>query len=184
MIPIPTAKDWLVSSRRTLRPQDDMSRAIELLASTRSPVVPVVGDDGHIVGLLTEKDCMRTFCHWVYAGVAGGHVGDYMSTVKSTIDPSLDLLGVASVFLENHFPALPVVAEGELLGMIRRLDVLRGIAEWQRKVQEERTSVEAGHGRPTAIEDLQRVLASHTRDQAAERLGTARHSRGSGSPRA
>lgn len=166
----PTAREWMSQSRITLAPSDEMGTAIRVLSCRGLSCVPVVGADGELLGVLTEKDCLRTYCRWVYEGLAGGRVRDHMSSVKVTLTPEMDLLAVASIFLQNHFPSLPVQEDGKLVGMIYRLDVLRGILHWERFLVESRQEYDRQGKRPTSIEEMQRVVGSLTREQAAERL--------------
>ena len=90
--------------------------------------------------------------------------------IRAAISPSMDLLAVASVFLENYFSALPVEEGGKLAGMIHRLDVLRGMAEVQRKLKAEHSRAEGAPGRPCSIKELLDVASSHSREQMAERF--------------
>ena len=166
----PTARQWMKAAECTLRPDDEMNEAVLVLTKRHVAAVPVVDDDDRLVGLLTEKDCLRTFCHWVYEGLRGGHVADFMSPIKATITPEMDLLSVASIFLQNYFPSLPVLDGGRLVGMIHRLTVLQGIAEWQHELEHARVSNEHAHERPSSIEEIQRVVGSHTREQIVARF--------------
>lgn len=170
MTNVPTVREWMRKCERSLRPYDEMAEAIELLSSRKCPAISVIDDEGRLVGILTEKDCLRTFCSWVYDGVSGGKVEDYMSSVKAVIDPGMDLLAVASVFLQNFFPALPVTEDGKLIGMIARLDVLSGIAEWQRQLYKARTAPDRGPQRPESIHTMRKVVLSHDREQTVQRF--------------
>jgi CBS domain-containing protein len=93
-----------------------------------------------------------------------------MSAVKETITPDMDLLAVASIFLQNFFSCLPVQEGGKLVGVIHRLDVLRGIAEWERRLEADREEHERAGMRPSSIEEMQRVVGTHTKDQVVERF--------------
>jgi CBS-domain-containing membrane protein len=173
MVNVPTVRRWMRECGRSLRPDDEMAEAIEFLTAHKCPAISVIDEVGRLVGILTEKDCLRTFCSWVYNGVSGGKVRDYMSPVKAVIEPDMDLLAVASVFLQNFFPALPVIADGKLVGMISRLEVLRGIAEWQRQREKERSARRTpgrGPERPDSIRDLREVVLSHDREQTVQRF--------------
>lgn len=166
----PTARSWMEAAECVLRPDDDMQRAVPLLTRHQVAAVPVCDGENRLVGLLTEKDCLRTYCHWVYEGLHGGRVADFMSPIKATIPPDMDLLSVASIFLQSYFPSLPVVEDGRLVGMIHRLSVLRGIFRWQQSLEQARVSHEHEPERPSTIEEMQRVIGSHTREQIVTRF--------------
>jgi len=165
---IPVVRDWMAPPSRTIRPDEDMAEAIQLLAGDQFAAIPVVDDDTSVIGLLSEKDCLRAISRWTYEGVAGGKVRDYMSPVRAAISPDMDLLGVAGKFLENNFACLPVMDGKELVGRIHRHHVLDAFLNW---IAEQSGSGGDDHtARPSSIEQMQKVIASHTRDQRVERF--------------
>jgi len=85
-----------------------MKQAMHDLARSPFPAMPVVDDFGVVVGVLTEKDCLRTVSQWAYEGVSGGTVGDHMSDLEVRVHPDMDLLNAARAFLECNFSCLPV----------------------------------------------------------------------------
>lgn len=170
MNPIPTAREWTTENVETLRADEPMVLAMRRLLGSRFLALPVVDEQRHIIGILTDKDCLRTASNWAFDQTCGGTVGDYMSPVKTVIPAEMDLLSVASVFLNTHFVDLPVCEEDVLVGMILRRDVLRGVMAWQRKHDLELQHDPHAAERPLSIEEMQRVVASHTREQVVSRF--------------
>ena len=84
----------------------------------------------------------------------------------------MDMFLVADVFLETHFVTLPVLEAGKVVGVLTRRDVLRGIQAWQREVEvaksHDREAIMRAQERPTSIEQMQKVLGSHKKEQVAE----------------
>ncbi len=105
-------------------------RAIDKLISKKISGAPVVDEDGNILGMLSEIDCMQTFMHSTYHNEMGGLVKDYMSDEVSTIPSTMGIMDVAEYFLETHFRRLPVVDNGKLVGQVSRRDVLRAIQKF------------------------------------------------------
>lgn len=165
---IPLVRDWMAPPSMTIRPDEEMTSAIQLLAGDQFAAIPVVDDDNTVIGLLSEKDCLRAISRWIYEEVPGGKVRDFMSPIRIPIAPEMDLLAVAGKFLENNFACMPVVDGKELVGRIHRHHVLHAFLSW--------ISSQSGAGegddteRPSSIEQMQKVLASHNRDQAVERF--------------
>ena len=62
--------------------QDDMADCMSTLARSSFAAVPVVDEDGFVVGLLSEKDVLRTIIDWAYDQRAGGPVENYMSPLE------------------------------------------------------------------------------------------------------
>ncbi len=117
----------------TLRPDMDMQQAIELLLKHKISGATVVDQDRNIVGMLSEKDCLRIFANGAYNSLPNAKVSDYMAKNVITISPEADLFTVADLFLKNPFRRLPVVENGTLVGQVSRRDILAG----SRKIWEE-----------------------------------------------
>jgi CBS domain-containing protein len=110
----------------TLQPGTPIFQAITLLLKNRVSGAPVVDEDGQLVGVLSEKDCLRVFVNEAFFSQnAGGPVSDYMTRNIQKVDPDDDVFKAADVFLKNSFRRLPVVEDGRLVGQISRRDVLK-----------------------------------------------------------
>ncbi len=169
-IVLPTAGDWMTSNVLTLQPDQELFEAIDLLLRNSFAAAPVVDSEGNLIGMLTEKDCLRVLSNLTYdEDLLGGLVEDYQSAIRLICEPQMDLFRVAEMFLGTNFPLLPVVDEGRLCGVISRRDMLRGIRAFRgqlRHIKGEREAV-AGHqaDRPRSIESMQRTVANQTKDQ-------------------
>jgi predicted transcriptional regulator len=158
-------------STRSFQVDDPMKEAMHSLARSPFPALPVVDESGVVVGVLTEKDCLRTVSQWAYEGVSGGTVGDHMSEIEVRISPEMDLLNAARAFLECNFSCLPVTENDRLVGFIHRHDVLKGIDRWSVAIDRERElrlKSTSGHERPSAIQHMQKIAASHSREQLSQ----------------
>ncbi|MEN8165538.1 MAG: CBS domain-containing protein, partial [Acidobacteriota bacterium] len=170
MVDVPTVRKCMKVTKKTLKVNDDMRRAMRLLIGEHFPAIPVIDDDRHVVGILSEKDCLRTICRWANEQIAGGTVGDHMSPLIHTVRPDMDLLATAAEFITCNFVSLPVVENGRLVGTISRQDVLTGVRDWHEAQDQELERLHAaksGHERPSTIAEMQKTLGSHTREQLA-----------------
>ena len=85
---------------------------------------PVV-DGSRIVGVISEKDCIRALMRAVVDELPPSTVADVMSTELVTVNPSTTLLSAAHLFLEHPIRRLPVVDDRKrLLGQVSRRDLL------------------------------------------------------------
>jgi CBS domain-containing protein len=171
MATTPIVRDAMGRSTRSFKVGEPMKVAMHDLARSPFPALPVVDDLGVVVGMLTEKDCLRTVSQWAYEGVSGGTVGDHMSAIEVRITPEMDLLNAARAFLECNFSCLPVTENDRLVGSIQRHEVLKGIDSWATAIDRERElrlNTTSGHERPSAIQHMQQVAASHTRAQLSQ----------------
>ena len=122
-----TAKDYMSTELLTFTPDMELMTAINLLAKRRISGAPVLDASGKVVGLLSEKDCLKVCIAAGYEGVPGGLVQEYMSSKVVTVDVDTTLLEVASMFVGSPYKRYPVMRGGKLVGQISRSDVLRAI---------------------------------------------------------
>ncbi len=121
-----TVGEIMAKTLVTLRPDMDMGQAINVLLKNKVSGATVVDHDRKIVGMLSEKDCLRIFANRAYNSLPSAKVADYMSKDVVTVSPDEDLFSVADLFLRHPFRRLPVVLDGELVGQVSRRDILAG----------------------------------------------------------
>jgi CBS domain-containing protein len=173
MAHIPTAREARTRFKVTLSPDGNLLEAIERIVRRRSLGAPVLDGGGKVLGVLTEKDCLRISTQRTRRELREERVADHMSTLKATIHPEMNLFAIANLFLEGNFPVLPLVEKGRLAGRIGRWGLLRHIADLGREIEREsrqmHRDLEARED-PRSIENLQRVAGSHSPEQLREVL--------------
>jgi len=117
----------------------DVVAIMETFLETHLRRLPVMRGS-QIVGQITRRDvlkaCMATAQGSQEAKDPTMHqglrhqaqelcVGDVMDRAAKTIGPDLDLLSIAEIFLTTPYRRLSVVRDGELLGLVRRRDLMR-----------------------------------------------------------
>ncbi len=173
---LPTARDCMTKNVLTFSPGDDLFGAMSQLLKHHFAAAPVVDEERHVLGMLTEKDCLRVLSNVAYDDhLEGGKVSEFQSPLKVTVEPGMDIFGVTNRFLATNFPLLAVVEEGRLVGVISRRDTLRGVQELRSRLDSARQALEesAGHqaDRPRGIENLQRTAASQSPEQLTRLMG-------------
>jgi len=124
---LPVVRDYMDSVVPTLSPDTDVLAAVDFLLSKHVTGAPVVDEENRVVGMITEKDCLRLLSTGMEADVPRGRVRDFMTTAVTTIEPTMNVYYVAGLFLRANFRRLPVVENGKLVGAITRFDILRVI---------------------------------------------------------
>ena len=120
----------------TLSPGMRALDAAKLLLKHSISGAPVVSDEGKLLGLLSEYDCLRAIASAEYDldnRDAILVVGDLMTTECHTIPPERDLFAIAHEFVKLRVRRLPVVEEGRLIGQVSRRDALRAATELREK---------------------------------------------------
>ena len=131
---MPNVREFMDKSFITLTPEMDVYRAIDIMLKGGITGAAVVNAKEHLVGILSEKDCLRTLVHGAYSSLPSGKVSDFMSPDPETIHADLDVFSVADIFLQRTFRRLFVVDEDKtLIGQITRFDLLRVIQKLHAK---------------------------------------------------
>ena len=91
MTKLPVVRDHMDKRVATLRPETKILDAVGFLLEKQVTGAPVVDRSGRLVGIVTEKDCLRL----VAAGVGGelprGTVAEIMTANPETIPPDMDI---------------------------------------------------------------------------------------------
>ncbi len=137
-----TARDIMTRKLVTVRPSTLVRDAIHLIVKKRVSGLPVVEDNGKLVGVLSEVDCLRHFAVSEYdqqRDPERGTVATYMTEDYHAISSSTDIYTITDDFLEHRIRRLPVVDGDHLVGVVSRIDVLAGIermakgADWRHR---------------------------------------------------
>jgi acetoin utilization protein AcuB len=132
---------------RSVAPSMPARAAVELMLDHRIGSLPVV-EGGKLVGILTTTDVLRLLERYEScldsATRRGASVEAHMNPHVETAEPQDDLLEAAERLHASGVRHLPVVAGGELVGMLSDRDVRRGLA---RLVREDRRAEAEGSAR-------------------------------------
>lgn len=108
----------------TLSPDLAMRDAIAKLVSGNFSAAPVKGDDGQMIGILSQKDCFKAALSSAYYQRWSDTVADHMTRNVITLEAETDLVSAAERFLSEPMRSYPVLSNGELVGMLSRADLL------------------------------------------------------------
>ena len=122
-----TARDYMSATLVTFTPDMDILQAINQLIEKRISGAPVVDKQGNLIGVLSEKDCLRVALQASYHGELAGTVAEYMHGEVKTVDAEASIADVAAMFLKDDYRRYPVIRDNRLVGQISRRDVLRAL---------------------------------------------------------
>ena len=116
-------RDVMTSDVFTVRPDESIAALHDLMRRKRIRHVPVVDNDGAVVGVVSERDVLQQ-------ALLPGHdtVRDIMSWKVETIDADEDLPTAARIMLASKYGCLPVVKDGVLAGMLTVADFMKAVA--------------------------------------------------------
>lgn len=123
-----TVKDYMAASLVTFAPDMDILDAINHLVEKKISGAPVVDEQGNLVGILSEKDCMKVALNASYHEELGGKVSEFMTRDVKTVDADMSIVELAELFYTTPLRRYAVFdEENRLVGQISRRDVLRAL---------------------------------------------------------
>ena len=128
-------KEFMAKQLITFKSDTPIETAMESFLDNKISGAPVLDNQGNLVGVLSEKDCMRTLFESSYYNNLGGFVKEYMSTDLKTINIHDTLSNVADEFIKSRFRRFPVMEGDKLVGQISRRDILRAIVKLSNEEQ-------------------------------------------------
>jgi len=145
-----TAGDIMTRDVCTVFPHTSLRYVARLLSDRRISGVPVVDDDGRIVGIVTENDLLQWSDKpgekqaWWLDMLAEGFdlapgfldvvqsehdkVRGVMSTDITTVTEDASVAEVAKLIVAKSVKRLPVLRDGRLVGIVSRGDLVRALA--------------------------------------------------------
>lgn len=90
---------------------------------------PVVDPNGHVLGWVSEQDCLRAMIEESYHCEQVAQISDVMRKEVLTLLPDHSIMELAEEMLGNKPKMYPVVDEDVLVGVITRHHVMKAISE-------------------------------------------------------
>lgn len=113
-------------------PDTPMAEAVRMMDEGNVGCLLVM-DSGRLVGLLNERDVIRGLnAHG--AGLGDKPVSEVMSAKPVSVEPSMSVHRAMVVCTERRARHLPVIEDGELLGLISIGDLVRLVAKDKEKM--------------------------------------------------
>ncbi len=109
-----------------VHPDTPIARVLELLIENDITGVPVVESNGDLVGIVTEKDMIGILFG---QDTPSGTARDYMTEEVLSFDENDDIIAVCECLITNHLRRVPILADGRLVGIISRRDLIKYIIE-------------------------------------------------------
>jgi CBS-domain-containing membrane protein len=143
-----TAADIMTSEVITVRPETTVGELAELLAAHGIGGAPVLDDEDKLLGVVTESDLIdqKKKIHIptvitildsvIYLEnpdkmekevrkMAGSTVADIFTATVVSVAKDTPLDEIATIMAEKHIHTLPVVANGKLIGVIGKRDIIK-----------------------------------------------------------
>ena len=167
----PTARELMSSPVRTIRPETTVGEAQRILlryGNSGLCVVTPQDDEGKqvskqvsLVGVISRRDIDLALHH----GFSHAPVKGYMTSQPRTISPETSLPEIESLMVTYDIGRLPVLENGQLVGIVTRTDVLRQLHQCRaeecfRSDRSDRPDTDILPLNSLSIQQLQNALAA------------------------
>jgi CBS domain-containing protein len=169
------ARDLMVSPVVTVQPSASVKEVAKLLLEQGISAVPVVDDQGKLVGVVSEGDLLhrseigseRRRSWWLlgltdeetlaaeYVKAHARKVADVMTRKVITAAPDASLHELATLMEANAIKRVPIVEDGRLVGIVSRANLVRALASAQPALEIELSDA-----------NIQGQLLAHLQNQA------------------
>ena len=135
-------KDMLVHERMSRHPititeATPINEAIKLMRDKKVRRLPVLNRKGELVGIVSEKDLLHVSpspatslsiyeLNYLISKITAGEI---MTTDVITVSDHTPLEEAACIMADNKIGGLPVMRDGELVGIITESDIFRSFTE-------------------------------------------------------
>ncbi len=172
------ARDIMTCRVISVRPEESVLQAGELMLRHDISGLPVVDSDGRVLGVVTERDFMRCAGarsdfrpRWLELLIGRAQLGDgaaqrcesriaeVMTRNPVTATEDMLLEDVVRLMDAHRIKRVPIVREGRLVGIIARVDLMRALIR----------SIQAGHSAAKSDEALRSHMAELERQTWLQR---------------
>lgn len=121
------AKDYMQTRPITFGADMMVQAAVAKFLNSHQLGGPVVDALGHLVGWVSEQDCIAVMLKEAYYDEPMAQVRDVMRKEVLAVGPDTSILELAEMMMGQKPKIYPVVEEGRLLGVISRHNVMQAI---------------------------------------------------------
>ena len=134
--PMPV-KEWMTQPVTTIGADAHVRQAAELMKTQKICHLPVVENDGRLIGIVTDRDLRQMIFDPaiqerlgdVVEALGALTVREIMTWAVITVQPESGLRQAARLMREQKVGALPVIEAGRIVGMLTERDLLRAFEE-------------------------------------------------------
>ncbi len=106
----------------TIHQDKTLLDTIEILICKEISGLPVVNDNGEMVGIITEKDVLN----FAFSGnLKNTKVKDVMTKEVKSFSPDDDVNAIALAISQSRFRRVPIIEDDKVVGIISRRDIIR-----------------------------------------------------------
>lgn len=129
-------RDLMTRSVISVAPETPITEVGRRMIEHRLRAVPVVSAQGHLVGVVTDREVMEHFLPRIRARSPAGVVAEREALARDVMRKSIlgvsedqSIADVAALMVNKDVARVPVLADGKLVGFLSRGDIVRKLLE-------------------------------------------------------
>jgi len=142
-------KDVMVTNLITVEAGATVKKAAELMDKHDIGCLIIVSY-GNPIGIVTERDMLRRVL-LQKRDLAKTKIGNVMSAPLIASNPNTDIRDAVRLMNERRIKKLPVVEEGQLIGLVSLTDVMRSLAYFEHVISSLCARCQMGRQRQTNL---------------------------------
>ncbi len=146
------AKDIMTKDVISVRPEEKVENAARILLNNKISGIPVVDENNHVIGIITEKDLMikatemrvpfylTLFDSIIYLEnpirfnndlkkYTASDVKEAMTDKVYSVEEDTSVNEIVAIMQKRKVNRVPVLRHGKLIGIISRNDILKALVE-------------------------------------------------------
>ncbi|GGA94747.1 MULTISPECIES: CBS domain-containing protein [Agarivorans] len=122
-------RDYMLTRPVCFTAKQAIAEVVRSLLEHKQLGAPVVDEHKHVIGWISEQDCLKSLLEATYHCETVSLVEDLMRKDVLSVGPETSIFELAQSMLLQKPKMYPVIEQGKLLGLITREEVLAGISK-------------------------------------------------------
>ena len=122
-------KDYMDPNPHAILSNASVAEAVSVLLDANISGAPVVDSANHLVGFVSEQDCIKELLNDTFYASDSPSVVSVMTSNVTTVGPGASILEIAENMAKHAPRNYPVVESGKLIGLLSRRHILKGLVD-------------------------------------------------------
>lgn len=127
-------KEVMIAQPPSVRCGTSLDEVVETLLRHKVMGMPVVDDEMHVIGFVSEQDCIHTMLVSSYHQEGSPKVDAVMHSEALCVAPDESIVDVAQRMGKDKPKSYPVAHDGKLVGLVTRSAVLKAL--WEHHIRD------------------------------------------------
>ncbi len=122
-------KDYMDHNAHAILSTTNIKDAVEYMLKDGVIGLPVIDDKEHVVGYVSEQDCIKEMLNDAFFCEEPAEVTAVMKKEVVSVAPDTSIVEIAQSMVERRPKNYPVISDGKLVGVISRSHILKALLE-------------------------------------------------------